>query len=1397
MKNRVNVKAVIILLGTFAALAVGIHFLHAYQVKRNAGEVYAQALAMQEEGRLAEAVDYLDQFLGLAPGDNEALARLGILRDDLAKTPRARARAFIILEQVLRREADRNDIRRRVVRIALSIGRFSDAEHHLKRLLLESPGDTELMQYMGRCAAGLRKYDEADNWYNEALKQAPTNVGLTVEYAAFLRRRELPALADKAIETMVRANEESADSNEARLTEARIAGARYFRRHGMWKDAARHAEFAVEKLHAEDPDVLLLAADVARAFSKSAEVRKYLERGRQQHPKDTRLAQALAQLELAEGRRDKALRYLEECLANLPADRDELFGLAGVCLDAGEPDQADAVAKRLGQLGVPAYAQCVQAQILMRREAWDAARRVLQAIAVTSAKSRQLSRQVPYLLAQCYERLANPDQRLSAYQQAVTTDPDWPAARRGLAMALAAQGKTDRAIEEYRQAIARAPKSTALAAQLGIELVQLMIAHNARLSAGQRWDDVEQLLTQLTANNEEPSMEVKLMWAQVRALRGRLNEAEKLTEIERKRDPKQPSPWLFLAGLAYRQGKTETIMPLMDAAEKEAGRRVEWDLVRTGYWVRVGGEKAPERLRQIERGVDSLAAGDRPRLVRALAEAWDNLGYRPAADALWRRLGQLQPDDPAVQFLVFERALAAGLSSDAQTVLAKIKQIDGDGPLSACAEAAQLLAQGRGDSQRLADARTCLARAAKLRPTWSRVPVLEAQAFELEQRNKEALERYQVALQRGEDRVFVVHRVLQLLYEQQRYTEAQALVAKLPEPALAVRDLGQLAAALALVDQRGVVGRDPEGAAKALQLARKAARNNPKEYRDQLWLGQVAAAAGRDKEAEDAFRNALELDGTVPAVWAALIQFLATRDVPRAEAELAAARRKLPKDQLPALLAAGYEALGRLSEAEAQYVAMLAAKPSEPALLADAARFHARTSQPAKAEPLLRKLITTQAPAMMTAWARRELAQTLAVQGGYPRVREALTLLETNAVGGETTEDRQVKALVLATQPRQRRAAIATYERLAGTRQANAPEVQFLLAQLYEMDGDWNKARAAFLALLNNHDKNPKYIATYTRALIGRKMLDDAETCLGRLTALAPDAFETVELRARVLQARGRSKEAVAAVTTYANGKDAQLVQAAGLMEELGQPDEAEPLFRAEAARSKRPEAVLILAQHLSRKKLPEALELCERAWKTCPPVPVGFTCVAVLRLGRASDEQYRRVDGWFTAALASHPKEPLLLAAYAEFHGACGRYDEAIRLYRKVHEQRPNDPVPLINLAYLLAYTSGATAEAIDCARRAVELAGPVPLILDTRAAVYLKVGLADKALEDVQAALALAPSPAGYFHLARAQHLANNKAAAVEAYQKALSAGLRPGNLHPLEQPALEQLARELGVQ
>ena len=95
-------------------------------------------------------------------------------------------------------------------------------------MLKESPADAELLQMRGRCAAGELRYDEAAEWYSNALQQAPDRIELSVEYAALLREGlKMPEMANERIEAMVRANERS--------PEARLEAAKYFRQFGLWR----------------------------------------------------------------------------------------------------------------------------------------------------------------------------------------------------------------------------------------------------------------------------------------------------------------------------------------------------------------------------------------------------------------------------------------------------------------------------------------------------------------------------------------------------------------------------------------------------------------------------------------------------------------------------------------------------------------------------------------------------------------------------------------------------------------------------------------------------------------------------------------------------------------------------------------------------------------------------------------------------------------------------------------------------------------------------------------------------------------------------------------------------------------------------------------------------------
>src|SRR5438045_9787909 len=113
----VNLRFFAYLLLAAVAMATGVHFLHAFQVSRNARALLDQANVAKEEDSREDELRYLSQYLGYAPDDNDARERYGILLDETpGAAPATRLKAFLVLEEVVRRDPGRHELRRRVVR---------------------------------------------------------------------------------------------------------------------------------------------------------------------------------------------------------------------------------------------------------------------------------------------------------------------------------------------------------------------------------------------------------------------------------------------------------------------------------------------------------------------------------------------------------------------------------------------------------------------------------------------------------------------------------------------------------------------------------------------------------------------------------------------------------------------------------------------------------------------------------------------------------------------------------------------------------------------------------------------------------------------------------------------------------------------------------------------------------------------------------------------------------------------------------------------------------------------------------------------------------------------------------------------------------------------------------
>jgi tetratricopeptide (TPR) repeat protein len=767
-----------------------------------------------------------------------------------------------------------------------------------------------------------------------------------------------------------------------------------------------------------------------------------------------------------------------------------------------------------------------------------------------------------------------------------------------------------------------------------------------------------------------------------------------------------------------------------------------------------------------------------------LAEAQYHVGNRQAAQRLWEELAG-QPrhkNDLRLRLLLFNLAQQTGDEAAIGRILSEIRAIEGGpGTFWRFCEATRLLGvAANGNRDVLDDAQQYLDAVATRKPGWTLVLLAKARLEELRGNAEQAIANYRRAIDLGERNPRTVRQLVQLLYKRQRYEEADQEIRKLQKQTQIDADLQRLAADVSLRKQ------DP---IRAVEMALQAVATDSSDYRDHLWLGQVMAASGeaRFKEAEEHLRRAVELNGQAPECWIALVRFLAGREqTAAAEAVVAQAQAKLPADKAALTLAQCYEAVGKAEPAREHYKKALAEQPEDLAVLRGVASFYVRTGQAADAERCLRQVLEYKVRSTESdlAWARRLLALLLAGNGSdFGRTQEALKLVGLRLVRDkieevkkpspdDLVEELRTRARVLAANrnKRLRSRAIAFFEEVDKHGGLSADD-GFLLAQLYEADGTWPKARDQYRNLVTAHKNQATYLIFFARGLLIQREFSEAQRCIERLEQLEksrqldPGSLGVVELQVRLLDGRGEVDKAVALLKAHAERKGTA------------------------------PETTLALAAYLSRKnRVTEALDLCEKAWQSCPAEAVAGASVAVLRATQPSPDQCRRVEGWLTAAIKKDAKATGLLLQLADLRDLEGRLPEAEALYHQVLDRQPSNVVALNNLSWMLAQKPDRSAEALPLIDKAIATSGPVAELLDTRSTVYLALGRGDRAVADLEAATQDAPTATRYFHLARAHRMSNDLKAAARAFHQAKALKLRPEQLHPSERMTYQQLAVEL---
>lgn len=1423
MRKQLNFRLVLVLLLAVTLLGLSMHFLHAAQMTRTSKALLAQAKHAQENGDLDRAEDFLSRFLALEPGNVDGWIRYAQVLEKRAVTTPARIRAIQVYEQALRRDPERRDLRRKIVDLEMApgVGLYADAKPHIEILLNKFPKDenqkrvvaqadrpeaAELTMLLGRCLEETGNFTEAREEYTQSRGFSLHLVEASARLADLLRRQfKEKAQADRVMDELIAANGQSA--------QAFLARARYREKYlpgqgadplglqasaGIAEDVARALELAPD-----DADVLLAAAALARKQGKPADAKRHLEHAIKLYPKRAEFYLRLADLELPRNA-SQAAGWLRKGIDASPGDVTLKWTLGDVLILLGKFDESAQILEELRKEGIrPELLDYLEGRMKVAQGDLPHAVKILetaQAGLAAQRDTRELAKKALLQLGECYEKLGNADLRYKAYRQAVAIeldpDPLWVAARQGLAASLFGLNKIEEAIVQYRIILPRQPDAREA-------MTRLLIYQNLSRPAEQRqayWQEIDQSLADLDRLHPKAPATLTLH-AEVLAAKGELSAAGDLLQAELANQPDQVELWIALAGVRMRQGKPDAALEVLKKAQSRLGDSLTLRLALVSHWSQRAGNEVVDALRQLEQGVEGFSVVEQSRLWGALGAAYLRMGNIPEAMRLWEQVAKRQPDDLAAQISLLELAMRSGDQPAAERALNQVRRLEGEeGAYWRYGQARLLMRRylKLEPSQRntsgeslLSEARVLLTQAGSERPGWSRVPLSEAQIDDLVGRPQAALANYLKAiLELGERSPAALKRTVELLNQQQRFDQAALLLQTLQKEGQPISgELQQLAASISYQNQ------DYE---RALELAEKSVSERSDDYRELLWLGQVRAAAGRP--AESVFRRAVAIAKQAPEAWLALVRYLAATGKPEeAKAALQESGKTLTQDQAALVLAQGYEALGDVKRARETYTAALAAKPNDVPLLRACATFDLRSGRAKDAEGLLHRIIEFQPGSDDSAWARRMLPLLIAMEGDRPRALKALELLGLadrtgNVVAMAAPDDLRASAKTLALQPSRtrRREAIAILEGLVARHAANEQDL-FLLAQLYELDGDWTKAQRQMVEGVQAHPRNLTYLADYIRALLRHKRVEDAQVYLDTLERLASQQPGTVKIRARVLHAQGKGTEAVAALTKLAQDDPTQVGQVAALLEELGETDAALQMYQRFAAQSGQPGAKLVVAAFLGRHgRVREALDLCEAAWADVPPEAVSNASVAALYGSKGADPaQFKRVEGRLEAAIRQAPEKVSMQFDLANLRSLEGRYDEAEAIYRRLYESNKGQGSPLNNLAWMLACQGTKLSEASSLIDHAIDLDGENPDFLDTRALVQLALGHFEPAVHDLEDAIAVKPGAELYFHLAQAYLKAGRTEDAKDAFRRAIDAGVKQETLHPLERQAYRDLA------
>ena len=714
----------------------------------------------------------------------------------------------------------------------------------------------------------------------------------------------------------------------------------------------------------------------------------------------------------------------------------------------------------------------------------------------------------------------------------------------------------------------------------------------------------------------------------------------------------------------------------------------------------------------------------------------------------------------------------------------------------------------------------------EVRPEWAYLYVLRGALSEQMKEPSKAIKAYQAAVGLSVDDIRVFERLVELLYQEGKFEEAETYIARLGQLSNQSNRIASVALRLSERNQ-----------SNTLDIARLGTEARPLDPQAWIWYAKVIERTSRTMDAKDreasieqAERYLVRARQLAPdqcdSVRALFQHYVLTGQTPELELLVQAVeadRVITPEHDRLNTLGNMFLYMNKLDRAEDCYNKAISAG-------GDVARNGLLT-----AEVMVRRGKLSEAIDSLSKLAKdkpeiREVRQSLAMllaNRSTPSDWKQIDDVLTAPPFGNSLEDRLVHAKLLMS-----RRSYADLEKARGKLQGVtgvpndlASEVLFTLGVInrYLLDlsnrdqiknsDTRNYQEAADSALeqaASSTPPNETYIAGYISFLIERNRLKDVETQLGRLMSLSPNSRSTVMVRALWYQAKGQKELARQVVLDWFSQtakvdyspsvelsaiSDETLAFANALFEVIEDQEGSDRTF--DAILDHNPQIAKTYLNALLRHDISRlrnaALRRTTNSIDELNLTPIDTSVLlSVVSILQFDQEKVDALVGILKKKLdESKEIDMLVLVSMGDFFLAKKATSEALAVYKRIVEKEPKNPTALNNIANLLIETSPDNAqEALGYIERAVAILPNNSVLLDTQGTVLILLKRYEEAAQALSVATKAGGDPRSALHWYIALVNAGKTQEAEKVKPMIDRKSLRDVYLLPEDKAALEKL-------